>query len=79
MNKKNLIAIALVVIIASVVYVVFFKEKTVASPKLAVNGPKLVEEEGFSSVDESMLTGESIPVDKQTGDEVIGGTINKHM
>jgi len=43
MNKKNLIAIALVVIIASVVYVVFFKEKTVASPKLAVNGPKLVE------------------------------------
>ena len=34
--------------------------------------------EGHSSVDESMLTGESIPVDKGCGDEVIGATINKH-
>jgi len=34
--------------------------------------------DGFSAVDESMLTGESIPVDKRAGDEVIGGTINKH-
>jgi Cu+-exporting ATPase len=33
--------------------------------------------EGISSVDEKMLTGESIPVEKKTGDEVIGGTINK--
>ncbi len=33
--------------------------------------------EGFSSIDESMLTGESMPVDKQVGDEVMGGTINK--
>ncbi len=33
---------------------------------------------GSSSVDESMLTGESIPVDKRAGDEVIGATINKH-
>ncbi len=32
---------------------------------------------GASSVDESMLTGESIPVEKQQGDSVIGGTINK--
>lgn len=33
--------------------------------------------EGDSAVDESMLTGEAIPVDKTTGDEVIGSTINK--
>lgn len=33
--------------------------------------------EGNSTVDESMLTGESIPVDKQEGDPVIGATINK--
>ena len=33
--------------------------------------------EGFSAVDESAITGESIPVDKQVGDTVIGATVNK--
>ena len=32
--------------------------------------------EGDSSIDESMVTGESIPVSKHLGDEVIGGTVN---
>jgi Cu+-exporting ATPase len=32
--------------------------------------------QGGSSVDESMVTGESIPVDKEKGDEVIGATVN---
>lgn len=33
--------------------------------------------QGHSSVDESLLTGESLPVSKQIGDELIGGTINR--
>lgn len=33
--------------------------------------------EGHSAIDESMLTGESLPVDKNPGDEVIGATLNK--
>ncbi|HEY8488197.1 MAG TPA: heavy metal translocating P-type ATPase, partial [Thermaerobacter sp.] len=32
--------------------------------------------DGYSAVDESMLTGESLPVEKKAGDEVIGATVN---
>lgn len=41
--------------------------------KIAVDG---VVVEGVSSIDESMVTGESLPVDKTVGDIVIGSTIN---
>jgi Cu+-exporting ATPase len=42
--------------------------------KIPVDGVVI---EGHSSVDESMLTGESMPVEKKTGDIVIGATLNK--
>ena len=42
--------------------------------KIPVDGVVLV---GASAVDEAMLTGESLPVEKTAGDEVFGGTINK--
>ncbi len=42
--------------------------------KIPVDG---LVEEGHSSVDESMISGESIPVEKNPGDQVIGATINR--
>jgi Cu+-exporting ATPase len=42
--------------------------------KIPVDGVVL---EGHSSIDESMVTGESMPVEKTSGDEVVGATINK--
>ncbi len=42
--------------------------------KIPVDG---IVKEGYSSVDESMVTGESLPVEKKSGDSVIGAAINK--
>src|SRR5690606_17180384 len=42
--------------------------------KIPVDGKIM---EGKSSIDESMMTGEPIPVEKNIGDPVIGGTINQ--
>lgn len=64
------------------------KEKKIAVDKIQVGDWVLVRPgekipvdgvivEGETSVDQSMITGESIPVDKKKGDWVIGGTINK--
>ncbi|MCQ1529706.1 heavy metal translocating P-type ATPase [Lutispora saccharofermentans] len=43
--------------------------------KIPVDGEVV---EGYTSIDESMLTGESIPVEKHVGDKVIGASINKN-
>ncbi|MFS0656098.1 heavy metal translocating P-type ATPase [Bacillus sp. 179-C3.3 HS] len=43
--------------------------------KIPVDGTMI---EGTTSIDESMITGESLPVDKKAGDTVIGATMNKN-
>ncbi len=42
--------------------------------KIPVDGSVV---EGYSAIDEQMITGESLPVEKKVGDEVIGATMNK--
>ena len=44
-----------------------------AGEKIATDG---IVEEGSSAVDQALLTGESIPVEKHVGDEVVGATVN---
>ncbi|HKT25735.1 MAG TPA: heavy metal translocating P-type ATPase [Terriglobales bacterium] len=56
-------------------------EQVVAGDRLRVRPGEKVPvdgrvEDGKSSVDESMVTGDSVPVSKQAGDKVIGGTLN---
>jgi Cu+-exporting ATPase len=51
-------------------------DEVVLKPGSAVPVDGIVEE-GSSSIDQSLLTGESIPVDKTVGDDVIAGTLNK--
>ncbi|MCX6756563.1 MAG: heavy metal translocating P-type ATPase, partial [Candidatus Nomurabacteria bacterium] len=58
------------------IHEVIIGDKIIVKPgsKIPVDG-KIIE--GSTSIDESMITGESIPTDKIVGDEVIGSTINK--
>ncbi|MGD9604982.1 MAG: heavy metal translocating P-type ATPase [Bacilli bacterium] len=65
------------------------EERTVAIEEVKVNDILIIKPgfkipvdglviEGESAVDESMLTGESLPVDKSVGSNLVGGTINKN-
>ena len=51
-------------------------DKVLVKPgeKIPIDGTVV---EGISSVNESMITGESLPIPKKTGDEVIGGSLNQ--
>ncbi|MCK4258607.1 MAG: heavy metal translocating P-type ATPase [Halanaerobiales bacterium] len=64
------------------------EERMIAASEIEVNDLVLVKPgekipldgeivEGHASIDESMVTGESVPVEKEVGDSVIGATINK--
>lgn len=56
---------------------VSFNDICISKPgeKISVDGEII---KGQTSIDESMLTGESLPVEKHVGDQVIGGSVNKN-
>ena len=65
---------ALIALLSSVRYILKHILPIYISPLLA---DKSLIYEGHSSVDESILTGEPVPVEKVAGDAVIGGTVNQ--
>jgi Cu+-exporting ATPase len=67
-NKKELVISTEDIVVGDIIFVK-------PGQKIAVDGLVV---EGDSSIDESMITGESIPVEKAIGDLVYSGTINKH-
>src|SRR3989344_3109108 len=67
-NKKEIVISINEVIVGDIIFIK-------PGEKIPVDGVII---EGNSSVDESMITGESMPVEKKKGDTVIGATINKN-
>ncbi|MGB9730709.1 MULTISPECIES: heavy metal translocating P-type ATPase [Calditerrivibrio] len=65
-----------------IIYEIDIKDIKVGDLLLVGSGDKVPVDgeivEGKGLIDESMITGESLPIDKTVGDRVIGGTINKH-
>ncbi|MBI4918375.1 heavy metal translocating P-type ATPase, partial [archaeon] len=67
-NKKEILIPADQVVVGDIL-------KVKPGEKIPVDGIII---EGHTCIDESMITGESLPVEKNKGDKVIGGTINKN-
>ncbi len=67
-NKKEILIPADQVIVGDII-------KVKPGEKIPVDGIII---EGHTSIDESMITGESLPVEKKKDDKVIGGTLNKN-
>src|SRR6266851_146098 len=73
-RKRNVLILGIILTLPVVILSMFFLNRF-PGEKIPVDGVVL---EGNSSVDEAMITGESIPVEKVVGDPLIGATINQH-